>query len=165
MRKPIAMILLLILAASNTWAASFVGTPPPGNWNKVQSLPQGADLTIEMKHKQEITGEFIRLDNDSIVIRELDRERIYPKDSVVRVKLMRPGSRARKAGILGGLLFGAGFGIGYAGASYALDYDNAPAAERAKFGAIVGALAGGAGAAIALMHLPEPHGELIYRAR
>jgi len=165
MRKLLTIVLLLILAATGARAENIIGTPPSDNWNKVQSLSAGVNLTIELKHKQEIIGEFVHLDENAIVINELGRERIYPKDSVARVKLMRPGSRARNAAIVGGIFFGAGFGLGYASAANIADQNTMRSAERAQVGAAAGGLIGGIAAAIALAHHPGTQNEVIYRAR
>jgi hypothetical protein len=165
MRKAFAVALLFLMMISQAWADSFEVAPPPGNWNKIQSLPLNTNITIELKHGGEISGEFIRLTEDSILLKEYAREKTYPKDAVARVKWMRPGSRARNAAIIGGILFGIGFGLGYAGAAYAADQNHMPAGERAAVGAGVGGLLGGAAAAISLVHRPGLRGEVIYRAR
>ena len=164
MRKAVALLFLMMI--SNAWADSFEVVPPPGNWNKVQSLPLNANITIELRLGGEISGEFIRLTEDSILLKEeYGREKTYLKDAVARVKWMRPGSRARNAAITGGIFFGIGFGLGYASAAYVADQNDMPAGERAAAGAGVGGLLGGAAAAISLVHRPGLRGEVIYKAR
>ena len=165
MRKAFAVALLFLMMISHAWADSFEVAPPPENWNKVQSLPLNTNITIELKHGGEISGEFMRLTEDSILLKEYAREKTYPKDAVARVKWMRPGSRARNAAIIGGILFGIGFGLGYASAPYAADQNDMPAGERAAVGAGVGGLFGGAAAAISLVHRPGLRGEVIYKTR
>jgi hypothetical protein len=165
MRKAFAVVVLLLTMTSHAWADSFEVAPPPENWNKVQSLPPNTNITIELKHGGELSGEFMRLTEDSILINEYAREKTYPKNAVARVKWMQPGSRARNAAIIGGIVFGVGFGLGYAAAAYAADQNDMPAGERATVGAGVGGLFGGAAAAISLLHRPGLRGEVIYRAR
>jgi hypothetical protein len=48
---------------------------------------------------------------------------------------------------------------------YIGDDDNMPGSERAKAGAGVGALSGGAAAAIAMAHCPGLKSEVIYQSR
>jgi hypothetical protein len=165
MRKAFAVALLFLMMISHSWADSFEVAPPPENWNKVQSLPLSTNITIELKHGGEISGEFIRLTEDSILLKEYAREKTYPKNAVARVTWMRPGSRARNAAIIGGIFFGIGFGLGYAAAPNIADQNNMPAGERASAGAAVGGLMGGAAAAISLAHRPSTRSEVIYRAR
>ncbi len=165
MRRALASVLLLLMIISNARAANFEVGPPGGNWNKVQILPLKADITIELKRGGEISGEFIRLTEDSILFTEYGREKSCLKNMVSRVLWMRPGSRLRKAGIVGGIFFGLGFGLGYASAANVADQNSMPAGERAAVGAGIGALIGGAAAVISIAHRPGPRSELVYRAR
>ncbi len=165
MRKSLTSILLVFVMLSNAWAGSVEIQPPGGNWNKVQSLPARADITVELKRGGTISGEFVRLTEDSILLQEDGTERTYLKDLVARVQWMRPGSKAKVAGIAGGILFGIGFGLGYASAATIADQNSMPAGERAQVGAVMGAVFGGAAAAISLAHHPSPRSELVYRAR
>jgi hypothetical protein len=166
MRKTFTATMCLLLIAANVYSADFVGTPPAGNWNKVQSLSQGAALLIGFSHGVEMEGEFVRLAEDSILMRVYETERMYPKASIVRIKMMRrPGSRARNAAIVGGIFFGAGFGLGFAGGAWMTDRNSASARERVQAGAGVGAILGGVAGAITAAHRPGPRSEVIYRAR
>lgn len=165
MRKGFAIALLFSMMISHAWAENFEAAPPPENWNKVQSMPPNTNITLELKYGGEVSGEFIRLTEDSILINEYAREKIYPKNEVARVKWLRPGSRARNAAVIGGIVFGIGFGLGYAGATHAADRNDMPAGERAVVGVGVGGLLGGATAAFSLLHRPGLRGETIYRAR
>jgi hypothetical protein len=115
MKKTITAALLSLLILSNGWAQD-VTIAPAGNWNKVQDLPAKTNAIVELKHAGSVEGEFVRLTGDALVVKELERERTFPKDSVAAVRQMRPGSRAKKAAIAGGILFGIGFGLGYAAA-------------------------------------------------
>jgi hypothetical protein len=164
MRKTIVIALILFVTFSNAWAENLV-VAPPGNWNKVQSLPTNTKITIEMKYGEEVSGEFVRLAEDSIVVKEFEREKVFPRNAVALIKRMKPGSRARNAAISGGIFFGIGFGLGYAAAPGIADQDDLPGGERVSAGAGVGALIGGAAAAISLMHRPSARGEVIYKAR
>ena len=119
---------------------------------------------IELKHGGGISGEFMGLTEDFILLKEYAREKTYPKDAVAQVKWMRPGSRARNAAILGGIFLGIGFGLGYAGAPDLTDQNHPPAGERAAVAAGMGAGLGVA-AAIALVHRPGLRGEVIYKTK
>jgi len=165
MHKPIVIAVLLLLVGSNSWAKDITTAIPPGNWNKVQGLSQDANISIELRNGLEIDGEFVGLSEDSIILKDYGTERRYPQKAVVKIKLMRPGSRTRNAAIVGGAVFGAGFGIGYAGAASMMDKNSATAGERAQIGALMGSLWGGVAAAIAAAHRPGPRGELIYLAK
>jgi hypothetical protein len=165
MRKILAVILFFLTTISHARANSFEVAPPPGNWNKVQSLPTNTNITIELKYGEEVSGEFVRLAEDSIVVKEFEREKVFPRHAVARIKWMKPGSRARNAAIIGGIFFGIGFGLGYAGAAYVADQNSMPAGERAAAGAAIGGLIGGAAAAISMAYHPGPRGEVIYKAR
>lgn len=107
----------------------------------------------------------IRLNEDSILVKEYGTERVFPKDLVDRVLWIRPGSKAKTAGIVGGVFFGIGFGLGYAAAANIADQNEMPAGERAAAGAAIGALVGGTAAAISLAHHPKPQSKLIYQSR
>jgi len=165
MRKPPAVTLLFLMMISRAWADSFEVAPPPGNWNKVQSLPTNTNITMELKNGEKVSGEFVRLTEDSIVVTEFEREKVFARNAVALIKWMKPGSRARNAAIIGGIFFGIGFGLGYASAAYVADQNDMPAGERAAAGAGVGGLLGGAAAAISLVHRPGLRGEVIYKAR
>jgi hypothetical protein len=164
MRKAYAVALFLMMI-SCAWADSIGVAPPPENWNKVQSLPLNANITINLKNGEEISGEFIGLTEASILLKEYAREKTYHKNVIVRIQWMRPGSRARNAAMMGGIFGGIGFGLGYAIAAYAADQDHMPTGERAAVGAGVGGVLGGAAAAISLAHSPGLRSEVIYRAR
>jgi hypothetical protein len=144
MRRAVAGALSFLMVISSAWADSYALAPPTGNWNKVQSLPLNTNITLVLKYGEEISGEFISLTEDSITVKELSREKTYPKTAVARIMWMRPGSRARNAAIAGGVLFGIGFGLGYAGAAQIADQNSMPAGERASVGAAFGGLMGGA---------------------
>jgi hypothetical protein len=165
MRKASAVALLLLMVISAARADSLELAPPPGNWNKVQSLPPNASIKVRLKHGTEIDGEFIRLTDNSILVMEYGREKNYPQNAVAWIQWMRPGSRARNAAIIGGIFFGIGFGLGYAAAAQIADQNSMPAGERAGAGAAIGGVLGGAAAAISLAHRPGPRGEVIYKAR
>ncbi len=165
MRRACAFALLFLMIIPTAWAGSFEIAPPGGNWNKVQSIPQGSQLTVKLKFGETIEGDFVSLAEDTILLKVLDRDQTYPKDAVSEIRLMRQGSRLKNAAIAGGILFGVGFGLGYAGAAYIADQDSMPAGERAAAGAGIGAITGGVAAAIALAHRPALRSELIYQAR
>jgi hypothetical protein len=165
MRKAIASILLVLIVVSTASAGNLEILPPSGNWNKVQSLPAKADITVELRHGGEVTGEFVRLTEDSVLLKEAGIEQNYRKEMVAKVLWLHPGSRAKRAGIVGGIFFGIGFGLGYASAATIADQNSMPAGERAAAGAAIGATIGGIAAAISLAHRPGPKSELVYRAR
>lgn len=165
MRKAFGVAWLFFMMTSHVFAGGFEAAPPPGNWNKVQILPLNTSITIELKHGAEISGEFMRLTEDSILVKEYARERIFPRDAVARIKWLKPGSRARNAAIAGGIFFGIGFGLGFASAAYVADQNYMASGERAAVGAGIGGLLGGAAAAISLLHRPGPGHEVIYRSR
>ena len=165
MQKAVASTLLVFMIISTAWAGKIEIPPPGSNWNKVQSLPAKADVTIELQPGGEITGEFIRLTEDSILLKEAGMEQAYLKNMVAKVLWLHPGSRAKQAGIVGGIFFGIGFGLGYASAATIADQNSMPAGERASAGAALGAFIGGAAAAISLAHRPKPRSELVYRAK
>jgi hypothetical protein len=164
MKKAIVFALLFLTVISNAWAEDMVITPP-GNWNKVQSLSMNAKIIVKLKYAGEIDGEFIRLTQDSIVMKEFGREKAFPKNEVAKVQWMRPGSRARNAAIAGPIFFGIGFGLGYAAGPYIGDDDDMPSSERAKAGVGMGGIMGGVAAAIALAHRPGLRREVIYIAK
>jgi len=164
MKKAIVFASLFLAVISNAWAED-ITIAPPGNWNKVQSLPLDTHVIVDLKHAGEIDGEFIQLTEDSIVVKELGREKIFPKVEVARVQWKRPGSRVRYAAIMGPVFFGIGFGLGYAAAPKVGDDDTMSGSERAKVGAGVGGIMGGVAAAISLARNPGFRSEVIYRAK
>lgn len=165
MRKVFSVALFLLMTISHARANSVEVAQPPGNWNKVQSLPINTNITVELKYGDEVSGEFVRLAENSIVVREFEREKVFPRNAVALIKWMKPGSRVRNATIIGSIFFGIGFGLGYASAARAADQNDMPAGERVGVGAGVGGLLGGGAAAISLAHRPGLRGEVIYRAR
>jgi hypothetical protein len=165
MQKTFAGALLFLLMIPHGWAQSLEVAPPSGNWNKVQSLPTNTNITLELKYGEEVNGEFVRLADDSIVVKEFEREKAFPKNAVALIKWMKPGSRARNAAIIGGISLGVGFGLGYVGASNLTDQNDPPAGERAMAGVFLGFLLGGEAAAIALAYRPGLRGGVIYKAR
>jgi hypothetical protein len=54
-------VSLFLMMISCARADSIEMAPHPDNWNKVQSLPVNAKITIYLKNGEEISGEFIRL--------------------------------------------------------------------------------------------------------
>ncbi len=165
MQKAFGVSLLFLLIIPHLRAERLDFAPPSGNWNKVQSLPTKTNIAIELRYGEEVNGEFVRLAEDSIVVREYEREKVFPRNAVALIKRIKPGSRARNAAIAGGIFFGIGFGLGYAGGAYITDQNSMPAGERASVGAAMGGLMGGVAAAISAAHRPGPLGELIYRAK
>jgi hypothetical protein len=165
MRYALALPLMLFVIFSNAQAGSLEILPPGGNWNKVQALPPNTEIEIEISNGERISGNFLRLTDDSILFEEFGREKACLKDAVVRVSLIRPGSRARNAAIAAGISFGAGFGLGYAAAARAADQDRMSAGQRAGIGAAVGALSAGAASLVFLARTPSPQKEVIYRHR
>ncbi len=156
---------LISLMASNVWASDFAGTPPAGNWNKVQTLAQGTHLSVEEKNGLVLDVNFLRLTDDSLIVNEDGKERAIPKGRVSTVDLLQPSSRQKNAAIVGAIFFGAGFGIGCAAAAYIADENSATAGERVQAGALMGSVWGGIAAAIAALHRPGLHHEELYRAR
>jgi hypothetical protein len=158
-------LILFSACALDSWAADFVAAPPQGNWNKVQNLAQGANLTVHINGGTEYTGEFVSLGDNSIFIKDMGQEREFPKSSVSQIGLNRQGSRARNAAIVGGIVGAIGFGIGYASAARALDKNSASGGERAAIGGIFGGVWGGVAAAIAAAHKPGVHEEIIFQSK
>jgi len=165
MKKSIVFALLLLAIIPNAQAENNPTIAPPGNWNKVQTIPPNTSIIVEMRYAEVIEGEFIRLAGDSIIVKEFGREKTFPKSAVAKVKWMRPGSRARNAAIAGGIFFGIGFGLGFAAAPNVADRNNMPAGERVSTAAAVGGFVGGVAAAISLARHAGPHAEVIYRAK
>jgi len=154
MRKALAVTLLVLMMISHAWANSFEFAPPSGNWNKVQSLHTNTNITMDLKYGETVNGRFVRLAEDSIIVKEFEREKAIPRNAVKCIKWMKPGSRARNAMIVGGIFFGIGFGLGYAGGAYIEDLNSMPPGDRASVGAAVGGLIGGAAAAISAADQP-----------
>lgn len=163
MKRALVFTALFLAMISNARAENLTG--PAGNWNKVQNLPRSTNVVVLLKHAGEVDGEFIKLTEQSIVVKEFGREREYPKTEVAKVRWIKPGSRARNAAIIGGIGFGIGFGLGYAGGAKFTDRNEAPAGDRAVVGAAMGGFIGGVAAAISMAHRPGPRAETIYTAR
>jgi hypothetical protein len=49
MRKAFAAALLFQVMISPLLAGGFDVAPPPGNWNKVQTLPFNTNIAVELK--------------------------------------------------------------------------------------------------------------------
>ena len=160
------VIALLIAAVSSAMAADSTSGPPKGNWAKVQALPIGEQLTIDLKQGETIQGEFLRLQEDSITLAADGKERVYPKSDVSEVRVLHRGSRKKNAAIAGGVLFALGFALGYAAGPYIADMEPSQmsAGERVGAGAVFGAIFGGAGAGIAAAVRPGEKQTAIYRA-
>jgi hypothetical protein len=67
--KALLPVNLAFALVSHAWASDSVGIAPAGNWNKVQSLPQGTSLIVKMEYGAVIRGDFIRLNEDFILLR------------------------------------------------------------------------------------------------
>jgi hypothetical protein len=158
-------VMLSLTFVLDAWAGSFEMAPPQGNWNKVQSLNPGVNLTVHLKGGEIYIGEFVRLGGDSILMKVVDREREFPKSSVSRIGLMRQGSRRKNAAIAGGVVGAIGFGIGCAVAARAMDQNSASAGERMAIGVAMGGVWGGIAAAIAAAHKPGVHEEIVFQSR
>jgi hypothetical protein len=134
---PISVMLCFAIVL-NAGAGASVVAPPQDNWNKVQNLKQDTNLTVDLKGGVRYIGEFVRLTDNSILIKDMDREREFPKSSVSRISLMRQGSRAKNAAIAGGVVGAIFFGIGCAVAARATDQDKASGGERIAIGSAMG---------------------------
>ena len=163
--KALLLINLTLVPASQAAASETRGIPPATNWNKVQSLPQGTSLAVEMEYGAMIHGDLIRLNEDSILLKVGEKEITYSKTRVSQVLCERPGSRVKRAAIVGGAAFGIGFGLGCGKAAYIMDQNSATASERVQVGAMMGGLMGGIAAGITAITRPSPHQEQIYRAK
>jgi hypothetical protein len=165
MQKAFGVALLFLMIIPHVRAEGLDVAPASGNWNKVQSLPTNTNISMELKFGETVDAQFVHLAEDSIIVKEFEREKVFPRNAVASIKWMKPGSRARNAAIAGGIFFGIGFGLGYAGGAYIADQNSMHAGERASVGAAMGGLMGGVAAAISAVHRPGPRGELIYRAK
>ena len=161
---PIAVMLCFTFEL-DSWAGSPEMAPPQGNWNKEQSLTPGANLTVYLKGGVKYIGELLSLGGNSILIKDMNREREFPQSSVLRIGLMRQGSRAKNAAIAGGVVGAIGFGIGCAVAAGVIDQNSASAGEHLAIGGAMGGFWGGIAAAIAAAHKPGVHEEIIFQSR
>ncbi len=157
--------VLAVLLATNARATDSMGMPPTENWNKVESLRPGTDLSVDLKYGEAIDGKYVQLDSDSVLLRTDSTDRLIPKNAVSQISIVKPGSRVKNAAIAGGVFFGIGFAIGCAGAAYIADQNSATAGERVQAGSAFGGLFGGIAAAIASIRRPGLHREVIYRSR
>jgi hypothetical protein len=160
-----AILMMCFAIVLNAEAADFVADPPQENWNKVRSLTEGTNLAVQLKGGVRYIGEFVRLGDHSILIKDMDREREFPQSAVSRVSLMRQGSRAKNAAIVGGVVGSIFFGIGCAIAARATDQDKVSGGERMAIGGAMGGIWGGIAAAIAAAHKPGIHEEVIFKSR
>jgi hypothetical protein len=162
--KSLAVMLSLTFVL-DAWAGSPEIDPPQGNWNKIQSLIPGVNLTVYLKGGMRYMGEFVSLRGNSILIKDMNREREFPQSSVSRIGLMRKGSRRKNAAIAGGVVGVIGFGIGCAIAARAMDQNSASAGERMAFGVAMGGVWGGVAAGIAAAHKPGIQEEIVFQSR
>jgi hypothetical protein len=166
MKKINIMGALLLFAVSSTLAAEFAASPPKGNWAKVQALPKGQQVEVELKHGETIDGEFQRLDGDAIFLLTNGQDRMYPKSDVSMVRVFQRGSRKKNAAIAGGILFAIGFAAGYAAGPYIADMEPSAMGTGERVGAATffGAVWGGAAAGIAAAVRPPENRTVIYRS-
>jgi hypothetical protein len=73
---------LAFTLVSHAWAGDSMAIPPAGNWNEIQSLPQGTSLAAEMKYGAVNRGDFIRPNEDFIFLRVEAKEASYPKTNI-----------------------------------------------------------------------------------
>ena len=157
---------LLLFAVPSTRAAEFAPSPPKGNWAKVQALPKGQQVEVELKHGETIEGEFQHLDGDAIFLLTSGQDRMYPKSDVSVVRVFQRGSRKKNAAIAGGILFALGLAAGYAVGPYIADMEPSEMGTGERVGAATffGAVTGGAAAGIAAAVRPGEKKTVIYRS-
>ena len=164
MIKPLACLLIFILGAIPALSANNFEVVPPGNWAKVESLTSGADISVKMISGDRMEGTFEGLDENTIHLIIDDRERHYPKEDVVEIRLSKI-SDSNRNGTLWGLGIGAVTLGAFTGIALASDPGWTTGAEDVAITAVVACLGGGIGALVGYaVDRTHKGSELIYRA-
>jgi len=162
--KALMAAILSLSLISNAMAAGFIFLPPADNWNKVQQLPPGENIMVIFKKEGQRMGDFVRLTEDSIYIKEHGSEQSYRKDAISRVQLIRRDRRGKRTALTGIACFAAGFTAGYLLAPIVSNENGNPTWKRGELGLILGAGAGGIATLVSLRSNPDPPIDVIYRA-
>lgn len=86
---------------------------PLGNWEVVESLAQGTEISVLMTFGDRMDGRFLSLDAESIRLAINGKDRIYPRRDVAEVWQLRMPDRKLNGALIG---MGAGALAGVIGA-------------------------------------------------
>jgi hypothetical protein len=130
---------------------------PSSDWASVAQIAVGKRIEVRLKDGSKASGTLVRAGQQDVVVRTKDRETVYDKTTVARVRVRKGLSRTAK--VLVGTAAGAAIGGGI-GAVIGTSYDDGSIA------ALVAGIGTGAGAGIgaAVGAVVPPGWRTVYQA-
>lgn len=101
MKKSIAFCLILVCGAMPAFSGGNFESVPPGNWAKVESLPEGEEISVKLLFGDRMKGKYLGFDSEDIRLSIDGAERSCPKNDIAEVRLLNVNDSVMEGTLIG----------------------------------------------------------------